>query len=111
MITLPWQYLLPLAFLLLLCDYIRLAYVTPLRKLPGPVFARFSKLWRVQFVADGKCPFKYSALHEKYGPMVRTGPKSVDISDPAAIPIVYGISSKFLKACTLSRRPVWTRHP
>ncbi len=92
-----WQYLLVLLISYLVIDTIRVIYKPGLRKLPGPLFARFSKFWRVTFVFDGKCPSKYHALHQKYGPIVRTGPNSVDISDPAVIPTIYGINSKFLK--------------
>jgi hypothetical protein len=68
-----------------------------LRSTPGPFIARFSCLYRPWKIARGNAPEFYLALHEKYGPIVRTGPNTVDISDPKAIPIIYGISSKFLK--------------
>ena len=68
-----------------------------LRSIPGPVIARFSKLHRAWHISKGKAPVFYTELHEKYGPIVRTGPTTVDISDPAAVAIIYGINSKFLK--------------
>ncbi|KAF2804541.1 cytochrome P450 [Mytilinidion resinicola] len=69
-----------------------------LRKVPGPAAARFTNLWRVSFVWSGKAHIKYRKLHEKYGPIVRTGPNVLDISDPSAIPTIYGIKSKYLKS-------------
>ncbi|PVH68975.1 cytochrome P450 [Cadophora sp. DSE1049] len=44
-----------------------------------------------------EAPRNYRALHDKYGPIVRVGPNHVSVSDPAMIPIIYGISSKFTK--------------
>ncbi|KAF4334064.1 cytochrome p450 oxidoreductase [Fusarium beomiforme] len=40
----------------------------------------------------------YYELHQKYGPIVRTGPNIVSISDPSAIAPIYAIGSKFLKS-------------
>ncbi len=98
---LSWQYLLLLPLVYLVLDSVRVAYRTGLRKVPGPLLARFSKLWRFKFVMDGKAPFKYQLLHKKYGPIVRTGPNTVEISDPTVIPTIYGINTKFFK--------VWNR--
>lgn len=73
-----------------------------IRSIPGPFLARFSKLHRMWHISKGNAPVFYRELHEKYGPIVRTGPATVDISDPAAITIIYGISSKFLKVSELA---------
>lgn len=56
----------------------------PLAEIPGP------KLWaisRVPFelsIVRGRCNREICALHEKYGDMVRTGPKSVSYIHPDA---------------------------
>jgi hypothetical protein len=73
------------------------AFGSDLRGVPGPWVAKFSPIWRVWFVRNGNAHEGYRSLHEKYGPMVRTAPNVIDISDPAVIPTIYGISSKFLK--------------
>lgn len=73
------------------------AFKPGLRSIPGPVLAQFSQFYRPWKIAKGNAPDFYLKLHENYGRIVRTGPKTVDISDPAALPIIYGISSKFLK--------------
>lgn len=73
------------------------AFKPGLRSIPGPVVARFSSFYRPWKIANGDAPEFYLKLHERYGKIVRTGPKTVDISDPRALPIIYGISSKFLK--------------
>jgi hypothetical protein len=41
------------------------------------------------------------ALHKKYGPLVRIGPKEVLISDPEAIKVIYTLRSGFIKVRSL----------
>jgi hypothetical protein len=76
------------------------AFRPGLRQIPGPWLAKFSSLWRYHFVQDGSAHDGYRELHEKFGPIVRTAPNVVDISDPAAIATIYGINSKFGKVCS-----------
>lgn len=78
-------------------SYARTVFRRGLRSLPGPLLAKFSGFYRLTMVHDGHAPERYRELHEKYGPIVRTGPEHVSISDAAMIPIIYGIGSKFLK--------------
>lgn len=68
-----------------------------LKFIPGPFTARFSSLYRPWKIAKGDAPVFYLNLHKRYGQIVRTGPNTVDISDPKALPVIYGISSKFVK--------------
>lgn len=82
---------------LLVLSYVRTVFREGLRYLPGPFLARFSGIYRLALVHDGHAPERYRELHKKYGPIVRTGPNHVSISDPAMIPNIYGIGSKFLK--------------
>ncbi|GKT51986.1 cytochrome P450 monooxygenase [Colletotrichum spaethianum] len=63
-----------------------------------PWLARLTSFWRISLVLKGKAHDRYRKLHQKYGPIVRTAPNVVDISDPSAISIIYGINSKFLKS-------------
>lgn len=65
-------------------------YAGPLGSIPGPLLARSSKLWLIYHSRKGDMHRATIALHEKYGPIVRTGPNEVSISDPAAIKKVYG---------------------
>ncbi|KAI8711253.1 hypothetical protein NCS52_01501200 [Fusarium sp. LHS14.1] len=66
--------------------------------IPGPWVAKFTQVWRIGLVWNGNAHEEYKSLHEKYGPIVRTAPNVVDISDPTSIATIYGISSKFLKS-------------
>lgn len=68
-----------------------------LRNIPGPTIARLTSYWRPWVLLGGQCPEVYYDLHRKYGPLVRTAPNVVSISDPSAIPKIYGIGSKFHK--------------
>lgn len=70
-----------------------------LREIPGPWIAKFNPFWRVGFVWKGNAHIDYRNLHDKYGPIVRTAPNVVDISDPAVLPSIYAIGSKFVKVC------------
>jgi hypothetical protein len=73
------------------------AFRSDLRGIPGPLIARFTAYWRPWVLLGGQAPEVYYDLHRKYGPLVRTAPGVVSISDPAAVPKIYGIGSKFHK--------------
>lgn len=83
--------------LLYVLNIARLALFNPLRKIPGPFLSRFSGLYRLSLVAGGRAPQNYRQVHEQYGSIVRVGANHVSISDPAEIPTIYGLGSKFLK--------------
>lgn len=97
-ISVEFQLALLAAFVLLyFLDCLRLVAFTPLRKIPGPFFARISGLYRLTLVASGRAPENYRAVHDRYGRIARVGPNHVSISDPMEIPTIYGLGSKFLK--------------
>lgn len=68
-----------------------------LKSLPGPFPGRVSNFYRVWLLSTGKGPIKYWELHKKYGPVVRTGPNHVSLSDPAMISVVYDLKNKYFK--------------
>lgn len=92
----------PVVFLLILAwnvaCYTANALKPGLRSIPGPFLARFSGSYRFWKICKGNAPQFYQNLHDQYGPIVRTAPNHVSISDPNAISAIYGISSKYLKA-------------
>jgi hypothetical protein len=99
-VFMPWEYFLPIIgcfALYWIVSTLRLAYRTDLSPIPGPRWARFTGLYRVYRMWSGKAPSVYLDLHQKYGPIVRTGPNTVSIADPSTIPTIYGIGSNFLK--------------
>lgn len=91
-------FLIPIVLFAIKCIFA--AFKPGLRSLPGPNIAKFSPFYRAWKISKGDAPVFYRNLHEKYGPIVRTGPNTVDISDPSTLPVIYGIGSKFLKVST-----------
>lgn len=77
--------------------YFRNIFRTGLRSVPGPLTAHATSLYRIKLVWKGGAVKNYLALHKRYGPLVRTGSNHVSVADPAAMPLIYGISSKFKK--------------
>lgn len=65
--------------------------------IPGPWIARFTDLWRFRAQNSKGWSARLVALHEKHGKLVRIGPRHVSISDPKAVPIVYGTNPVWLK--------------
>jgi len=92
---------------------LQVAYRKGIRSVPGPWQARFSIFYRLSMVMKGKAVQEYREVHEKYGSIVRVGPKHVSINDPMAVQQIYGISSKFRKVtskpCTLVNLEVLTK--
>ncbi|CAK7213413.1 hypothetical protein SEUCBS140593_001841 [Sporothrix eucalyptigena] len=73
-------------------------YLTPLRKIPGPFFASWTRFPRIFAVTIGK-PHEWELkLHRKYGRIVRTGPDQVSVGDPAMINVIYNANDKFKKS-------------
>ncbi|RSL68988.1 hypothetical protein CEP54_002517 [Fusarium duplospermum] len=71
--------------------------LTRLRHVPGPFLAGFTRLWKLNCVAQGQLEQVQMQLHARYGPVVRISPNEVLISDHSAIKTVYGHSSNFRK--------------
>ncbi|KDE09272.1 hypothetical protein MVLG_00590 [Microbotryum lychnidis-dioicae p1A1 Lamole] len=69
-----------------------------LAKYPGPVLAKFSRLWLAIKSRFGVRSLSVHELHMKHGKFVRIGPNEVSIADPAALPIVYGHGTGSLKS-------------
>jgi len=72
--------------------------LSPLRSVPGPIWARFTRLWFFRSIQIGSFHHKNIELHRKYGPIVRIAPDHYSLNDPSAIKIIYGINSKWAKS-------------
>ncbi|KAK3109792.1 hypothetical protein LTR53_016571 [Teratosphaeriaceae sp. CCFEE 6253] len=70
----------------------------PLRDVPGPLLARFTRLWELQRVRGNHFEQVNWELHAKYGPIVRLAPGRYSINDRTALKQVFGHASKFPKA-------------
>lgn len=73
------------------------AAISPLRSIPGPFSARFSRLWYLHKVWTGVLPRLNIDLHRKYGPVVRIAPNEYSLDDPAAVKAIYGLGTTFTK--------------
>jgi hypothetical protein len=71
---------------------------SPLRDIPGPFAARFSRLWYLTRVNKGHFEKDNIALHKNYGSLVRIAPNHYSINDPTAIKQIYGIGTNFKKS-------------
>ncbi|ETI19665.1 hypothetical protein G647_08678 [Cladophialophora carrionii CBS 160.54] len=71
---------------------------SPLRSVPGPLVARFSRLYYLYRLSLGRWEHDDLALHRKYGPVVRVAPDMYSIDHPEVVKKVYGINSKFAKS-------------
>lgn len=96
---LHWHHLIAYAFLVLFLFSILRALFSPLRHLPGPFLARFTRGWYAYQMYRGGMPQTLPALHKKYSPIVRIGPNEYSISDPEAVKTIYGHGSTFTKVC------------
>lgn len=65
-------------------------YLHPLRKFPGPFFARATNLWRLRKVLTGNLPQTVKELHDQYGPVVRIAPFELSFIDSQAWKDIYG---------------------
>lgn len=69
----------------------------PLRDIPGPLLARFTRLWYFIEIYKGSFELTEIDLHKKYGPTVRIAPHEYSINDVAAAKTIYRLSNSFPK--------------
>ena len=81
--------------------------VSPLRSVPGPLWARFSNLYYFRAVQKGSFHLENLTLHRQYGAVVRVAPNLYSIDDPSTVKKIYGVGSKWEKSDWYS---VW-QHP
>ncbi len=92
------------------------AFFKPLRAIPGPFFARFTRLWYLREIHKGHFEQTNIDLHRKYGTellcilvhdnqnwrfpsgkIVRIAPNEYSVDDPEAAKIIYGAGSGYKK--------------
>ncbi|CAI7643447.1 unnamed protein product [Penicillium pancosmium] len=69
-----------------------------LRKVPGPILAKFTNLYRLLVVRSGDAHEHHIQLHDHYGPFVRLGPNNVSVGCPTGIPILYNARNRHPKS-------------
>ncbi|CAG8961580.1 hypothetical protein HYFRA_00006114 [Hymenoscyphus fraxineus] len=85
-------------FLVLFLAYTIRLWRSTTTNIPGPVAAKYTSLYRIWLLLGGNGPMNYAKLHERYGPVVRTGPNHVSLSDSSVISTVYDVKNRFLKS-------------
>lgn len=73
------------------------AYATPLRDIPGPWLAKFTRLWLLKSINSREYQKINIELHQKYGPIVRLAPNEYSIDDPEAAQIIYRSRDQLVK--------------
>ncbi|KUJ08628.1 cytochrome P450 [Mollisia scopiformis] len=88
--------LLPLLYIfyLFLFNYI----LDPLRSVPGPYLARFTRWWYFCKLYEGDFERTNVELHKEYGAVVRIAPGEYSLDDVEGARIVYGLGKGFSKA-------------
>lgn len=71
--------------------------IDPLRSVPGPLLARFTRLWYLYKIYKGNFERTNINLHKKYGPVVRIALNEYSIDDVRAAKIIYGHGNAFVK--------------
>jgi hypothetical protein len=95
--SVSWQPLVSAVIFIVLIYHIANRYRFGLAHIPGPWLASVTDLWRLVTVTKGSSHEVDLELHRRYGPLVRLAPNLISVADPAEIPTIYGISSKFYK--------------
>lgn len=72
----------------------------PLRDIPGPFLARFTRLWYLLELYKGRFELTNIELHKKYGAIVRIAPSEYSIDDVESARTIYGHGSSFVKVRT-----------
>jgi cytochrome P450 len=73
-------------------------YASPITKVPGPWYSRYTKLVLGYHSLTGRRMFYIDNLHQKYGGVVRITPTEVAISEMAGVTQIHKIGSGFLKS-------------
>ncbi|RFU32253.1 hypothetical protein B7463_g4057, partial [Scytalidium lignicola] len=84
--------------------YLSLKFNRQLRDIPGPFLAGFTGLWRLWDLSIGHSPYRGVELHNKYGKLVRVGPKHVSVGDPHEIATLYAVGNDYEKTAFY---PIW----
>lgn len=100
--------LLPTLFVIQLLYY--LSPLHPLYHIPGPLLPRLTSLWLVYHAWVGDECTTIHALHDKFGPLVRTGPNSVHISSGSALHDIYSGNSTTKTSTTGFLKPEFYRN-
>ncbi|RVD85995.1 uncharacterized protein DFL_004291 [Arthrobotrys flagrans] len=85
-------------------------YFDPLSGIPGPKSALVSENWnKLYWIVipwkKGTEPFAIKEWHDRYGPIVRTGPRHVSFNDIEVYNQIYRVNTKFPKSLDFYNHP------
>lgn len=80
-----WPGLVVAGIVLLITIIIYRRHFSPLKDIPGPFWASFSRLWHLRITYDGNQNEQLTQAHEKYGHFVRLANNEVSVCHPDAI--------------------------
>lgn len=80
------------------CSVVYTAFFSSLRSIPGPFWAKLTRLWYLRRVHLGNFENDNIELHRRYGRIVRIAPNMYSIDAPDAVNTIYGIGSKMPKS-------------
>lgn len=90
-------FLFALGAIALVIQYVVVYLNSPLKKIPGPILAKFSNIWRFYNHYGQTHIETQKQLHEKYGDVVRLGPNIVSVADASLLKTIYSTRGTFLK--------------
>lgn len=71
----------------------------PLRKFDGPFLARFTNMYHSWLLVEKSDNYRLMTnLHDKYGDIVRTGPRNLSVNVPEAVQTILGSGSRCTKS-------------
>lgn len=82
---------------LLFFHAVRRRYGQGLNKFDGPFLSSFTDFWKLLLVSSNRSRIITADLHERYGDIVRLGPRKLSFGDPRALKEIYGINKGFVK--------------
>ncbi|CAD6443462.1 0c9fd5bc-d3f3-4ba2-8127-3c0015f70ac3 [Sclerotinia trifoliorum] len=91
-VSLPIWVLISIPAAIYLLSIIFLATIDPLRHIPGPFLARFTRAWYCWEIYKGSYQVTNQQLHSRYGPIVRIAPHEYSIDDVNAAKVIYSTS-------------------
>lgn len=93
----PWKFSILVIFAVLIIRLLTNRYKRGICDIPGPLLAKYTRLWKLHSVWKGDHHHTAIDLHKKHGSLVRIGPNHISVGDPNAIPVIYGLNKGFTK--------------
>ncbi|KAL2273789.1 hypothetical protein FJTKL_04106 [Diaporthe vaccinii] len=73
-------------------------FFSPLSRIPGPFWAKVSEIRLLLGALGDDANRDFVSLHKKYGKVVRIGPKTLSVTDPAAFREIYKAGNRYIKS-------------